>query len=322
MRKMILGALLGGLISLTAVAAMAQTGTYPAKPVRLIVGFAAGGGTDLLARLMAGKMGEVLGQPVLVENRAGAGGTIAAELVARAAPDGYTLNAPTNSYAVNAVFLKLPYDPIADITPIAVLGTSGYLLVVPPSLGVTSMKQFLEHAQARPGTLNYGSTGVGAISHLAVELFKQMAKVELTHIPYKGTSQVLTDILSGQIQFTTGAIPATMPLVRSGKLRAIGVSTAQRSRLAPDVPTAAEGGVPGYDVTSWYAISGPPRLPREIVTRLSDAIKRTLAMPDVAGRFDQEGVDVAFSSPEEFGRIIKAEIEKWSKIAKVVTITQ
>ena len=322
MQKMAVGAVLGVLASTIAGNAIGQAAAYPTKPIRLVVGFAAGGGTDLLARLMAGKLAEELNQPVLVENRAGASGTIAAELVARAAPDGHTLNAPTNSYAVNAVFLKLPYDPIADITPIAVLGTSGYLLVVNPSLGINSMKQFLEYARARPGTLNYGSTGQGAISHLAVELFKQMAKVELTHIPYKGTSQVLADMLSGQIQFTTGAIPATMPLVRSGKLRTIGVSTAQRSKLAPEVPTAAEGGVPGYDVSSWYAISGPPRMPAAIVTRLSDTIRRILAMPDIAARFEKEGVDVGFQSPEEFGRLIKADIERWSNVAKVITIKE
>ena len=322
MGKRSLSTMLGALALSAACSAVGQTGNYPSKPIRLIVGFAPGGGTDLLARIIAGKLTESLGQTMLVENRAGAGGTIAAEAVARATPDGYTLNAPTSSYTVNAVLLKLPYDPIADITPIAVLGTSGYLLVVHPSLGVTNMKQFLDYAKANPGAMNYGSTGQGAISHLAVELLKQMAKIDMTHVPYKGTSQVLADMLSGQIQFTTGAIPGTMPLVRSGKQRAIGVSTAHRSKLVPDIPTASEGGVPGYDVSSWYAISGPPRLPREIVARLSDAIQRLLSTQEVSGRFDKEGVDAAYKSPEEFGRLIKSDIEQWSRIAKVVNIKE
>lgn len=298
--------------------ALAQKTSYPVKPIRMIVGFAAGGGTDLLARILAVRMTEALGQPVIIDNRAGAGGTIAAEIVARATPDGYTLNAPTNSYAVNASFYKLPYDPIADITPITLIGTSGYLMVVNPKVPASSMKEFLALAKARPGELNYGSSGQGAISHLAVELFKLMAGVNLTHVPYKGTAPVLTDLLSNQIQFTAGAIPPTMPHVRSGRLRALGVSTAQRSRLAPEVPTVSEAGVPGYDVASWYAISGPPRLPKEIVARLNEVVMQILALPEVSGRFEQEGVDAVRSTPEEFARIIKTDIAKWIKVAKAI----
>lgn len=293
-------------------------GNYPNKPVRLIVGFAAGGGTDLLSRILAVKMTEALGQPVIVDNRPGAGGTIAAEIVARAAPDGYTLNAPTISYAVNASFYKLAYDPITDITPITLIGTSGYLMVVHPGVPAGSMKEFLALAKARPGELNYGSSGQGAISHLAIELFKLMARVDVTHVPYKGTAPVLTDLLSGQIQFTAGAIPPTLPHVKSGRLRAIGVSTAQRSKLVPEVPTVAEGGVPGYDVASWYAMSGPPGMPRAVVARLNDVVKRILTLPDVAGRFEQEGVHAVHSTPEEFARIIETDIAKWARVAKAI----
>lgn len=291
---------------------------YPNKPIRLIVGFAAGGGTDLLSRILAVKMTEALGQPVIVDNRPGAGGTIAAEIVARAAPDGYTLNAPTISYAVNASFYKLPYDPIADITPITLIGTSGYLMVVHPGVRAGSMKEFLALAKARPGELNYGSSGQGAISHLAIELFKLMAGVDLTHVPYKGTAPVLTDLLSGQIQFTAGAIPPTMPHVKSGRLRAIGVSTAQRSRLAPDVPTVSEAGVPGYDVSSWYAVSAPPKLPKPIVARLNEVIAQILAQPEISGRFEKEGVDAVHSTPEALGRLIKTDIAKWIKVANAI----
>jgi tripartite-type tricarboxylate transporter receptor subunit TctC len=276
----------------------------------------------LLARILALKMTEALGQPVIVDNRPGAGGTIAAEIVARAIPDGYTLNAPTNSYAVNASFYKLPYDPIADITPITLIGTSGYLMVVNPKVPAGSLKEFLALAKSRPGALNYGSSGQGAISHLAIELFKLMAGVDLTHVPYKGTAPVLTDLLSGQIQFTAGAIPPTMPHVRNGRLRALGVSTAQRSKLAPEVPTVAEAGVPGYDVASWYALSGPPKLPKAIVARLNDVVRQILAQPEIAGRFEQEGVDAAHSTPEEFARNIKADIAKWAKVAKAIKIKE
>ena len=299
-------------------AANAQSAQFPAKPVRMIVGFAPGGGTDLLARVLAQKMTEALGQPVIVDNRAGAGGTIAAELVARATPDGYTLNAMTNSYAVNASFYKLPYDPVADITPITLIGTSGYLMVVNPKVPAATMKEFLALARARPGELNYGSSGQGAISHLAIELFKLMADVNLTHVPYKGTAPVLTDLLSGQIQFTAGAIPPTMPHVKSGRLRAIGVSTAQRSRLAPEVPTVSEAGVPGYDVSSWYAVSAPPRLPKPIVAKLNEVIGQILSQPEISGRFEKEGVDAVRSTPEALGRLIKTDIAKWIKVAKAI----
>jgi tripartite-type tricarboxylate transporter receptor subunit TctC len=297
---------------------MAQAAPYPTKPVRMIVGFAPGGGTDLLARILAPKMTEALGQPVIVDNRPGAGGTIAADLVARATPDGYTLNAMTNSYSVNASFYKLPYDPIADIAPITLIGTSGYLMVVNPKVPANSLKEFLALAKAKPGELNYGSSGQGAISHLAVELFKLMAGVDLTHVPYKGTAPVLTDLLSGQIQFTAGAIPPTMPHVKSGRLRAIGVSTAQRSRLAPEVPTVSEAGVPGYDVSSWYAISAPPKMAKPIVAKLNGVIGQILAQPEISGRFEQEGVDAVRSTPEALGRLIKTDIDKWIKVAKAI----
>ena len=319
MLNSMLRAALGALVAVSVShSALAQKTPYPVKPIRMIVGFAAGGGTDLLARILAVRMTEALGQPVIIDNRAGAGGTIAGEIVARATPDGYTLNAPTNSYAVNASFYKLPYHPIADITPITLIGTSGYLMVVNPKVPANSMKEFLALAKTRPGELNYGSSGQGAISHLAVELFKLMAGVNLTHVPYKGTAPVLTDLLSGQIQFTAGAIPPTMPHVRSSRLRAIGVSAVQRSRLAPEVPTVSEAGVPGYDVASWYAISAPPKLPKDIVTRLNNVMKRILTLPEVSSRFEQEGVDAVHSTPEAFAQIIKTDIAKWIRVAKAI----
>ena len=301
-------------------AAHAQ-GAYPKGPVRLIVPYAPGGGTSYVAQLIGQELTKNWGQNVLVDNRPGGNTVVGTVAALKSAPDGHTLLFTTATHVLNQWVTKdLPFDPIADITPISLLATSVHLMVVPPSLGVSTLKEFLAYARANPGKLNYGSSGHGAISHLAVELFKQMGKVDLAHVPYKGTSQVLADLLSGQIQFTAGAIAAVMPLVKSGKLKAIGVSTAARSKHAPDVPTVAEGGIPGYDVASWYAISGPPKLPREIVIRLNETIGKILATPEVSEFFDKQGVDVAYSSPEAFAKILKADIDMWSRISKVVTI--
>ena len=298
--------------------AHAQPQAYPAKPIRMIVAFAPGGGTDSMARVIATKMGELLAQPVVVDNRAGAGGTIGTELALRAAPDGYTLYMPTNSYAVNAAFYKLSYDPINALTPISTTAKSAYLMVVHPGVAATSLPAFLQLARSKPGALNYGSTGQGAISHLAGELLKLMARIDLTHVPYKGTSQVLTDLLAGQIQFTVGAIPPTLPHVRSAKLRALAVTTADRSRLLPDVPTASEAGVPGYEVLSWYAMAGPAKLPEAIVGRLNETVAQILALPDVKTRFESEGADAVASTPRELRTLIATDIERWSNVAKAL----
>jgi tripartite-type tricarboxylate transporter receptor subunit TctC len=284
----------------------------------MIVAFAPGGGTDSMARVVASKMTDMLGQPVVVDNRAGAGGTIGTELALRAAPDGYTLYMPTNSYSVNAAFYKLAYDPVNALTPISTTARSAYLMVVHPGVAATSLPAFLQLARSKPGALNYGSTGQGAISHLAGELLKMMAHIDLTHVPYKGTSQVLTDLLSGQIQFTIGAIPPTLPHVRSGKLRALAVTTAERSRVLPDLPTASEAGVPGYEVLSWYAMAAPANLPQAIVVRLNETVRKILALPDVKARFDNEGADAVASTPRELRTIIATDIERWSKVAKAL----
>ena len=296
----------------------AQVQPYPSKPIRMIVAFAPGGGTDSMARVIAAKMSERFGQPVVVDNRAGAGGTIGTELALRAPADGYTLYMPTNSYAVNAAFYKLAYDPVNALAPISTTAKSAYLIVVHPGVAATSLQAFLQLARSKPGALNYGSSGQGAISHLAGELLKLMARVDLTHVPYKGTSQVLTDLLSGQIQFTVGAIPPTLPHVRSGKLRALAVTTADRSRLLPDVPTASEAGVPGYEVVSWYAMAAPANLPQPIVARLNEAVRQIVAMNDVRTRFENEGADAVASTPQELRALITTDIERWTKVAKAL----
>ncbi len=304
--------------ALLSLGAQAQSQPYPSKPIRMIVAFAPGGGTDSMARVIAGKMTDMLGQPVVVDNRAGAGGTIGTELALRAPANGYTIYMPTNSYAVNASFYKLTYDPANAITPISTTAKSAYLIVVHPGVGASSLAAFLQLASARPGALNYGSSGQGAISHLAGELLKLMARIDLTHVPYKGTSQVLTDLLSGQIQFTVGAIPPTLPHVRSGRLRALAVTTAQRSRLLPDVPTASEAGVPGYEVMSWYAMAGPANLPQPIIARLNDAVRQIVVMNDVRTRFENEGADAVASTPQELRTLIRTDIERWTNVAKAL----
>ena len=296
----------------------AQRTSYPVKPIRLVIPLAPGGGTDILARVIGNKMTELTGQQVIVDNRSGAGGTIGTELVVRAAPDGYTLSMSTVSYAVNACFYKLPYDPVMDISPISLIGTNPSIIVVHPSVPAGSIKELLTYAKAHPGELTYGSTGQGAFSHLGMELFKLMANVDLTHVPYRGTGPVIADLLAGQINLTVGAIVATLPHVKSGRLRALALTSATRSRLLPNVPTVAEAGVPGYEVVGWYGMFGPPHLPKNIVAELNAMLKRILDMPEIKNRIEQEGADVATSTPEEFRAIIKADIARYSKVVKVI----
>ena len=298
--------------------AFAQRTSYPVKPIRLVIPLAPGGGTDILARVIGNKMTELTGQQVIVDNRSGAGGTIGTELVVRAAPDGYTLSMSTVSYAVNACFYKLPYDPVMDISPISLIGTNPSIIVVHPSVPAGSIKELLTYAKAHPGELTYGSTGQGAFSHLGMELFKLMANVDLTHVPYRGTGPVIADLLAGQINLTVGAIVATLPHVKSGRLRALALTSATRSRLLPNVPTVAEAGVPGYEVVGWYGMFGPPHLPKNIVAELNAMLKRILDMPEIKNRIEQEGADVATSTPEEFRAIIKADIARYSKVVKVI----
>ena len=300
--------------------ASAQENQYPHKPVRLVVAFAPGGGTDIVSRHVASKMAEGLGQQVVVDNRPGAGGTLGNEIVVRAAPDGYTINMTTSSYAVSPSVYKLSYDPVADISAISLVGISPFLLVVHPSVPVNSVKEFIEYARAHPGKLNYGSTGQGAITHLGTELLKLMANVDLTHIPYKGTGPALTDILGGQIQFMLGSILSTLPHIRTGKLRAFAVSTLQRSPAVPDLPTVSEAGVPGYELTLWYGLWGPARMPKTLVGRLNTELKRVLGLEEIKERLAREGLEPKHSTPDEFRAVIRADTEKFFKVVKMANI--
>lgn len=310
--------------ALAAVPAFAQTkgDGYPTKPVRMIVPFAPGGGTDIVARAMAQKLTESLGQSVVVDNRAGGGGTIGAETAVRSAPDGYTLAMVSGSYAANAALFKLPYDPVNDVTPIALIGDTGFLVSLHPSVAAKSIKELIALAKAKPDGLNYASTGTGGITHLATELFCIMTGVKLTHIPYKGTGPALIDLLGGQVQLMFGAIPAMVPQHATGKIRGIAVTTSKRNGAVPDIPTVAET-VPGYEAILWYAFWGPKNLPASIVTRLNTEINKAIATPEMKERMAKEGLEPVGGASSVFGDVLKRDVPKWKKVvaeAKVKAI--
>jgi len=307
-------------LALAHAAAMAQK-AWPEKTVRVIVPFAPGGGTDIIARIAAARLSDELGQQFVVDNRAGAGGTIGAEAAVRSAPDGYTLALVSSSYATNAALYKLPYDPITGIAPITPLGKTAEVVLVHPSLPVKSIQQLIDLARAKPNALNYGSSGVGGFTHLETELFNQMAKVRMVHVPYKGTGLALTDLAGGQIQVLFASAPSSLPLVKQGRLRALGVASANRISSAPDLPAVGEV-VPGYSAELWYGLWAPAGTPRPVIDRLNQSLAKILQSPDVRTRLTSEiGIEPAHSTPEEFGKFIAAEIEKWTKVVKSGNIT-
>ena len=292
---------------------------YPTKPIRMIVPFAPGGGTDIVARAMAQKLTESLGPSVVVDNRAGGGGTIGAETAVRSLPDGYTLAMVSGSYAANAALFKLPYDPVNDVTPISLIGETGFLVSLHPSVSAKTIKELVALAKAKPGGLNYASTGTGGITHLATELFDTMTEVKMTHIPYKGTGPALIDLLGGQVQIMFGALPAMVPQHKVGKLRGIAVTTSKRSGAVPDVPTVGET-VPCYEAILWYAFFGPRNLPKDIVTRLNTEIAKAISTPEMKERMAGEGLEPAGGPPSQFGDVLKRDVPKWTKVVKDANI--
>jgi len=290
---------------------------YPNKPIRLVAPFSPGGATDVLARIVGQKISERTGQPVVVENRVGAGGNIGAEQVAKAAPDGYTLLMGGVPHAIGmSLYAKLGYDMVKDLTSVAEVASFPSVLVLHPSLPAKSVKKLIALAQARPGQLNFGSAGNGSPNHLALELFDTMAGVKMTHIPYKGAGQVVGDLLAGQLQLASMGLPVAMPHVQSGKLRAIALTGAARSPLLPHIPTVAEAGLPGFDVTSWYGVFGPAQLPREIVMKLNTEIGGAIAAPELTERLTALGAEPAVKSTAEFAQYVRDEIVKWAKIVR------
>lgn len=320
MRKAVALKILGvlALASCALSLAHAQNAPYPAKPIRMIVPFPPAGPTDVVARIIGQKLSERWGQQVLVENRAGAGGTIGAELVARAAPDGYTLvMGSTANMAVNVTLIdKLSYDPVKDFAPVNLAAITPNLLVVNPAMPAKSVREFIALAKAKPGSINYASGGSGTPSHLAAELFKTMSGVQMNHVPYKGSIPALTDIMGGQVSLMFDSMASALPLVKSGKLRALAQTGARRSSAAPEIPTIAESGLPGYDVAGWFGILAPAGTPRDIVMKLSGEITQILNLPDVKERYALLGAEPGPGNPEEFGRFITAEIAKWAKVIR------
>jgi tripartite-type tricarboxylate transporter receptor subunit TctC len=303
--------------TLAAAGCLAQSGAsdYPVKPMRLIVPFAPGGGTDITARTIAQKLTERWGQQVIADNRPGANGTIGADLIAKAAPDGYTFGMISSSHSVNpSLMKKLSYDLVQDLAPITQATSQPYALVVHPSLPARSMKELIALARARPGALNYGSSGTGGLSHLSGALLGSLAKVNIVHVPYKGGNPAMIDVIAGQIQMLYSTLLQAQSHIKSGKLRALGVTTAQRSPAAPQLPTMQEAGIAGYEVAGWYGVVAPAKMPPAIVARLSQEIARILQTPDVRDRMSADGSEPVGSTPEQFGAHIKSEVAKWRKL--------
>jgi tripartite-type tricarboxylate transporter receptor subunit TctC len=298
--------------------AAAQQSDYPNRPVRWIVPFAPSGPTDLMSRAVAEKLSQRLGQQFVVDNRAGAGGNIGAELVAKSAPDGYTLMiGHVGTHAINAaLYPKIGFDPVKDFTPITLIATFPLALVIHPSVPAKDARELIALAKAKPGQLNFASAGNGGPTHLTGELFKSSAGIDIVHVPYKGNAAALLDLIAGRVQMMFSTMLTSMPHVRAGKLRAIGISGAKRSPQAPELPTIAESGLPGFVSVPWYGVLGPAGLPRPIVTKLNTEIARALAQPDMHERFVAQGVDLQSTTPEQFGALIKSEVVKWRKVVK------
>jgi tripartite-type tricarboxylate transporter receptor subunit TctC len=309
------------LLALAIFCAEALAQTYPAKPIRFVAGFPAGGPSDIVTRAVAKRMSELLGQPVVVENRSGAGGHIAVEAVAKAPPDGYTILLAGSFVTIGpSLNPKLPYDPVRDLAPIGLIARNQYLLVVHPAVPAKSAKELIALARSRPGKLNYGSSGVGAPPHLATELLKTMARIDAVHVPYKGATPAIADLIGGHIDFYVGGISGLIPHARSGKLRALAVTGARRSSELPDVPTIAEAAIPGYDISTWFGVVAPAETPKDIVSRLNAIVVKIVGEKDTQTYLAAQGLEPATSTPDELARIIRDEIPKFAKIVKAAGI--
>ena len=305
------------LLALAVAAPAAHAQDYPKAPVRLVVPFAAGGSSDAVSRLVAQKMTAAMGQTFVVDNRGGAGGNLGAELVAKSKPDGYTLLFAAGSFAVNvSLFAKLPYDPLKDFDPVIHICTVNGILVVHPSVKANTVQELVALARAQPGTINYGSAGNGTMPHLAGELFKAGAKVDLTHVPYKGSGPALADLLGGQTQVMFANIPGTLQQVKAGKLRALAVTGAQRVPALPDVPTLAESVLPGFNSISWIGVLAPAGTPKDIVDKVSSDIREVLASDDVKGKLVELGALPSGNTPAQFQALIEADRKRYAQVIK------
>jgi tripartite-type tricarboxylate transporter receptor subunit TctC len=296
--------------------ARANATNYPTKPLRFVVGLAPGGATDIVARLVAHKLTESSGQSVIVDNRSGAAGSIGAGIVVKAPADGYTLLVISSSYAINPSLYELPFDSIKDFAPVIQIAQAPFLLAVSPSLRAESVKELIALAKAKPRTLYFSSGGNGGSGHMAGELFKRMARIDVDHVPFRGGSPALTAVVSGQVHFTFSAIVAGLQQWRVGRVRALGVTSIMRSKAAPEVPTIAETGVPGYQVLTWYGILAPAGTPNDVVRKLNEWVSNIVRAPDVAGRLLSDGAEPVGDTPMQFGRHLAEEISRFRKLAR------
>jgi tripartite-type tricarboxylate transporter receptor subunit TctC len=302
---------------LAAAPQVAVSQDFPVKPLRIIVGSTTGGGTDISARLIAPRMSEHLNQQVFVENRPGATTTIGVNAVVRSAPDGYTMLMGVSSLGINPHILKnVPYDALRDLAPVSQVLTAPNIMVGHPSLPARNVKELIAFARPRPGQLNFAAGGAGSSQHLAIELFNYMAGVKIVHVPYRGQGTALIDVVAGQVSLMMANVISALPQVRAGRLRALGVTSAKRTSVAPDVPTIAEAGVPGYDVTQWYAVFAPAGTPREVIARLHAAVVHAVQDPKVRERIAADGGDPVGSTPDELGAILRADYKKWGEVIR------
>ena len=308
---------------LAGVAGLAAAQQYPSKPIRMVVGFAPGGGTDLVARFIGQKMTENWGQPVLVDNRAGATGTIGADIVAKAPPDGYTLlMGHVNSHGIAPnLFKKLPYDAEKDFSMVAYVGYVPNVLVIHPSIPAKNVKELIAIAKAQPGSLNYASSGVGSTQHLAGELFTLLTGAKIVHVPYKGSGPAVIDLLAGHVSMNFDTMPPVLPHIKSGRMRALGLTTPKRSPQLPDVPTMMEVGLKGFDMTNWYGVMAPAKTPRDVVVKLNGEINRIVGLRDAKSKLEEAGTQLDPMSPEQFATFLHSEIAKYAKLVKAANVS-
>ena len=297
----------------------ASAQNYPQRPIRMVVPFVPGGGTDMMARAFGQKFSDARGQSVVIDNRGGGGGRIGVETVVRSIPDGYTLCMVSTSYATNAAMFKLPFDPVADITPIALVATSGSVLSVNPGVAAKSIKELIDYAKAKPGALNFASTGTGGATHLMTELFMMMAEIKMTHVPYKGTGASLIDVIGGQVQLTISPIPTVRPHMLAGRLRGLGITSPKRSPAVPDIPAIAET-VPGFETAVWYGLWGPKGLAKEVVNVWNAETRKASQQADMKERFAAEGLEGVDAPPEHFREIVARDVAKWNKVVAAAKI--
>jgi len=294
--------------------------TYPTKPIRILVGFAPGGAVDISSRVIAQKLGETIGQPVIVDNRPGAAGNIAADLTAKAVPDGHTLFMANSTVAMPDLFEKLPYDIGKDLAPVSLIAIGPSVLAVHPSVPARTVKELIALARSKPKALVYGSGGVGNITHLEMELLASMAQLDMVHVAYKGAAPSITGLLSGEVHLLFASIPSILAQIRTERVRALAVSTAKRNAVLPNVPTINEAGVPGYDAASWYGVFAPAGVPKAVLTTLANELVRIMALPDVRAKFEADGFEPVGSTPDAFDQFVRADIAKWAKTIKAANI--